>query len=96
MSAIVAISKGDLTLEQRFQTAVDQRDAEDVSSQIVEDLCATTGMAAMDVPLLLPTRILGVEPTQSLQAGLELGANAYITKPFTPEKFQEKLSPFMN
>ncbi|MHC4637696.1 MAG: response regulator [Planctomycetota bacterium] len=24
------------------------------------------------------------------------GANDYITKPFTPEKFQEKLSPFMN
>jgi two-component system chemotaxis response regulator CheY len=24
------------------------------------------------------------------------GANGYITKPFTPEKFQEKLSPFMN
>lgn len=24
------------------------------------------------------------------------GANGFITKPFTPEKFQEKLSPFMN
>ncbi len=24
------------------------------------------------------------------------GANGYITKPFTPEKFQEKLAPFMN
>ena len=24
------------------------------------------------------------------------GANGYITKPFTPEKFQEKLSPLMN
>ena len=24
------------------------------------------------------------------------GANGYITKPFTPERFQEKLSPFMN
>ncbi len=24
------------------------------------------------------------------------GANGYITKPFTPEKFQEKLSPFVN
>ena len=23
------------------------------------------------------------------------GANGYITKPFTPEKFQEKLNPFM-
>ena len=23
------------------------------------------------------------------------GANGYITKPFTPEKFQEKLTPFM-
>lgn len=24
------------------------------------------------------------------------GANGYITKPFTPEKFQEKLTPLMN
>ena len=24
------------------------------------------------------------------------GANGYITKPFTPERFQEKLTPFMN
>lgn len=24
------------------------------------------------------------------------GANGFITKPFTPERFQEKLSPFMN
>jgi len=24
------------------------------------------------------------------------GANGFITKPFTPEKFQEKLAPFMN
>jgi two-component system chemotaxis response regulator CheY len=24
------------------------------------------------------------------------GANGYISKPFTPEKFQEKLTPFMN
>lgn len=24
------------------------------------------------------------------------GANGYITKPFTPEKFQEKLAPLMN
>jgi two-component system chemotaxis response regulator CheY len=24
------------------------------------------------------------------------GANGYITKPFTPERFQEKLAPFMN
>ncbi len=24
------------------------------------------------------------------------GANGYITKPFTPEKFQEQLSPFMS
>lgn len=24
------------------------------------------------------------------------GANGFVTKPFTPEKFQEKLAPFMN
>lgn len=27
---------------------------------------------------------------------METGANGYITKPFTPEKFYDKLSPFMN
>jgi len=45
------------------------------------------------------TKIIMVS-TESSQALIDNliadGANGYITKPFTPEKFQEKLAPFMN
>ena len=41
--------------------------------------------------------MVSTESSQELIDGiLADGANGYITKPFTPEKFQEKLSPFMN
>lgn len=45
------------------------------------------------------TRIIMVstESSQELIDGVIAdGADGFITKPFTPEKFQEKLSPFMN
>ena len=45
------------------------------------------------------TKILMVstESSQELIDGVIAdGANGFITKPFTPEKFQEKLSSFMN
>ncbi len=45
------------------------------------------------------TRIIMVSTESSqelIDNMLADGANGYITKPFTPEKFQEKLSPFMN
>jgi len=45
------------------------------------------------------TKIIMVsnESSQDLIDGaMADGANGFITKPFTPEKFQEKLSPFMN
>lgn len=45
------------------------------------------------------TKIIMVS-TESSQALIDNliadGANGYITKPFTPEKFQEKLAPFMD
>lgn len=45
------------------------------------------------------TKIIMVS-TESSQALIDNliadGANGYITKPFTPETFQEKLAPFMN
>lgn len=31
-----------------------------------------------------------------IQEMLSCGANGYITKPFSPEKFEEKLSPYLN
>lgn len=41
--------------------------------------------------------MVSTESAQELIDGvMSDGANGYITKPFTPEKFQEKLSPFMN
>ena len=41
--------------------------------------------------------MVSTESAQELIDGVMAdGANGYITKPFTPEKFQEKLTPFMN
>jgi two-component system chemotaxis response regulator CheY len=52
-----------------------------------------------EIPALANVKIIMVstessqELIDSLIAG---GANGFITKPFTPEKFKEKLSPFFN
>ena len=41
--------------------------------------------------------MVSTESSQELIDGVMAdGANGYITKPFTPEKFQEKLAPFVN
>ncbi len=41
--------------------------------------------------------MVSTESGQDLISGVMAdGANGYITKPFTPEKFQEQLTPFMN
>ncbi len=45
------------------------------------------------------TKIIMVSTESSpevVDSAIADGANGFITKPFTPEKFQEKLSPFMN
>ena len=52
-----------------------------------------------EMPVCANTKIIMVstESSQELIDGLiASGANGYITKPFTPENFKEKLSPFMN
>ena len=52
-----------------------------------------------ELPQCEDTKIIMVstESSQELIDGVIAdGANGYITKPFTPEKFQEKLTPFMN
>lgn len=52
-----------------------------------------------ELPSCADTKIIMVstESSQELIDGLMAdGANGYITKPFTPEKFHEKLSPLMN
>jgi two-component system chemotaxis response regulator CheY len=51
-----------------------------------------------ELPACENTKIIMVstESSQDLIDGvMESGANDFITKPFTPQKFQEKLSPFM-
>ena len=41
--------------------------------------------------------MVSTESSQELIDGvIASGANGFITKPFTPERFLEKLSPFMN
>ncbi len=45
------------------------------------------------------TKIIMVSTESSqeiIDSAIADGANGFITKPFTPEKFKEKLSPFMN
>jgi len=52
-----------------------------------------------ELPTCNETKIIMVstESSQELIDGvISDGANGYITKPFTPERFQEKISPFMN
>lgn len=54
---------------------------------------------ARQLPNCKDTKIIMVstESSQDLINGVMAdGANGFITKPFTPEKFQEKLSPFMS
>ncbi len=46
-----------------------------------------------DTKIIMVSTESSQELIDELMAG---GANGYITKPFTPEKFQDKLSPFMN
>ena len=52
-----------------------------------------------ELPACADTKIIMVSTESSqelIDSLLADGANGYITKPFTPEKFQEKLSPLMN
>ena len=45
------------------------------------------------------TKIIMVSTESStgfIEEMLACGANGYITKPFSPEKFEEKISPFLN
>jgi len=52
-----------------------------------------------ELPACANTKIIMVSTESSeelINDVLGKGANGFISKPFTPEKFQEKLSPFMN
>ena len=49
--------------------------------------------ATKDIPVIMLTAkgMIG-----DIERAYALGADGYITKPFTPEKFQEKLAPLLN
>jgi len=52
-----------------------------------------------EMPACTETKIVMVSTETSdeiVNGVISDGANGFINKPFTPEKFQEKLSPFMN
>jgi two-component system chemotaxis response regulator CheY len=52
-----------------------------------------------ELPSCENTKIIMVSTESSkelIDGMLSGGANGYITKPFTPEKFHEQLTPFMN
>jgi two-component system chemotaxis response regulator CheY len=54
---------------------------------------------ARELPSCNGTKIVMVSTESSddlIQQLLSNGANGYITKPFTPEKFQEKLAPLLS
>lgn len=54
---------------------------------------------ARQLPNCKDTKIIMVSTESSqelIDSVLADGANGYITKPFTPERFQEKLAPFMS
>ena len=60
--------------------------------EMVKKIRAELGTCANTKIIMVST-----ESSQELIDGVIAdGANGFITKPFTPEKFQEKLSPFMN
>ncbi len=52
-----------------------------------------------EMPTCTETKIVMVSTETSdeiVNGAISDGANGFISKPFTPEKFQEELSPFMN
>jgi len=94
----------------RTEEAGDGSEAlEKLNAKPVEIILCDINMPEMDgaelvkkvreLPSCEDTKIVMVSTESSQEVIDDLlanGANGFITKPFTPEKFQEKLSPFMN
>ena len=72
---VVAIAETDHAVVDGFETAVRDGDAEHVTSQVVENLVATTGVLGMNDPVFLPNRYGGIgEQSRLFQSITELGA----------------------
>ena len=55
LSAIVAVAKTTVAFVDGFDTAISDRDAEDVARQILEDLVTAAGMLGMNDPFFCQT-----------------------------------------
>ena len=75
LSFIVAVVETDLSVIERFQTAVADGDAEDVAAQILQDLFTAASRLTVNDPFFLPERwIQTAEQARLFQAGTDFGA----------------------
>jgi hypothetical protein len=75
LTAVVAVSKGDLALLHRLQARLADGDAKDAAAQVSQDLFSLAGVLGMDNPIVLPE--LGRELIQQAggaQSATKLGA----------------------
>lgn len=56
LGATVPVSKSDLPIFQRFQARLGDRDAEDITPQVVQHFLPAAGVLGMNDPFLLPDR----------------------------------------
>src|SRR6266576_3299585 len=72
LGTIIPVAEGDLSVLERFDAAVGDRDPKHVAAQIIEGLLSGTGVSAMHHPILLPnpSRHLSQQP-RPFQTGLE-------------------------
>lgn len=54
LGTVIAIAETDHAVVDGFQAAVGDGDAEDVASEVIENLVATTGVLGMNNPVFLP------------------------------------------
>ena len=56
LRAVIAVAESNYTVVDGFKSAVGDGDPEDITSEIVENLVATTGVLRMNNPVFLPHR----------------------------------------
>jgi len=75
LRAIVAVAEGDLAIVDRFDAAVGDGDAKDITAEIFQDLITGTGMLGMNDPFFLPEGVRNVlEQMSFVQGGTHLGS----------------------
>ena len=75
LSFIVAVAETDLSVSERFQTAVGDGDAEDVAAQILQDFFTAASRLTVNDPFFLPEGWRQTaEQSRLVQAGTDFGA----------------------